>query len=88
MCDADLIVCIFKRLENFIPEIMLRSGAFANGVAMALCSKNHVTISDIKGSVSFSATSDIAKTKIKIEKDYHLISSRQRGLYREFNSGY
>ena len=27
-------------------------------------------------------------TQVKIEKDYHLISSRRRGLYREFSSGY
>lgn len=88
LCDADFIVCLFKSLDGFMPEIMLRASAFANGVAMALVSKNRVTIADIKGSVALSTTSDMVNAKIKIEKDFHLISSRRRGLYREFNSGY
>ncbi|MBQ3116127.1 MAG: carbon-nitrogen hydrolase family protein [Clostridia bacterium] len=88
LCDAEFIVCLFKNLDGFMPEIMLRASAFANGVAMALLSKNRVTIADIKGNVSLSSTSDVVNAKIKIEKDFHLISSRRRGLYREFNSGY
>ncbi len=88
LCDADFIVCIFKKLENTMPQIMLRSGAFANGVAMALCAKNYACVSDIRGNVTVASSADIVKAKIKIEKDYHLISSRRRGLYRDFNSGY
>jgi predicted amidohydrolase len=88
LCDADLIVCIFKKVENSMPQIMLRAGAFANGVAMALCAKNHVSVADIRGNVAFSGSADVMKVKIKIEKDYHLISSRRRGMYREFRSDY
>jgi predicted amidohydrolase len=88
LCDADIIVCVFKKLEEHMPLIMLRAGAFANGVAMALCSKNYACVADISGKIAFSSNKDIAKKNIKIEKDYHLISSRRRGLYRDFNSGY
>ncbi|MBQ9734507.1 MAG: carbon-nitrogen hydrolase family protein [Clostridia bacterium] len=88
LCDADVIVCIFKKLESFMPQIMLRAGAFANGVAMALCAKNYACVSDIRGKITCAGSADIIRTKIKTEKDYHLISSRRRGLYREFNSGY
>ncbi len=88
LCDADFIVCLFKRLDNYMPQIMLRAGAFSNGVAMAICANNYACVADIRGNISFSKRGDIIKSKIKIEKDYHLISSRRRGLYREFNSGY
>ena len=88
LCDAEIIVCLFKRQENFMPQIMLRAGAFSNGVAMALVAENYATVSDIRGNVLVSGGGEIIKTQVKIEKDYHLISSRQRGLYREFNSGY
>lgn len=88
LCDADFIVCIFKKLDSVMPQVMLRAGAFSNGVAMALCAKNYACVSDIRGNVSIASGSEIVKAKIKIEKDYHLISSRRRGLYREFNSGY
>ena len=71
-----------------MPQIMLRAGAFANGVTMALCAKNYATIADIRGNVVLSSGGKVVKSRVRIEKDYHLINLRQRGLYREFNSGY
>lgn len=88
LCDADIIICLFKKLEGHMPQVMLRAGAFANGVAMALCAKNYACVSDIRGNTVIAGSSDIVNVNIKIEKDYHLISSRRRGLYRDFNSGY
>ncbi len=88
LCDADILICVYKKLENTMPQIMLRACSFSNGVAMALCAHNYACISDIRGNVAISGSSDIINAKIKIEKDYHLISSRRRGLYRDFNSGY
>ena len=88
LCDADIIICLFKKLEDFMPQIMLRAGAFSNGVAMALCAQNYACVSDIRGNITVAGGSEIFSAKVKIEKDYHLISSRRRGLYRDFNSGY
>lgn len=88
LCDADILICVFKKLENTMPQIMLRAGSFSNGVAMALCADGYACVSDIKGNVLISGSADLINTKLKIEKDYHLISSRRRGLYRDFNSGY
>lgn len=88
LCDADLIITVFKKLDGTMPQIMLRACAFSNGVNMALCAKNYACIADIKGNVSLASGGDIVKAKIKTEKDYRLISSRRRGLYRDFNVGY
>lgn len=88
LCDADVIICVFKSIESPMPQVMLRAGAFSNGVAMALCSKKYAVISDIKGKITLASNKDIINTEIKIEKDYRLISSRRRGLYRDFKSGY
>ncbi len=86
--DADIIVCIFKKVENHVPNLMLRAGAFANGVLMALCADNYASVSNIKGEILLASPKDIIKTQLKIEKDYHLIVSRRRGMYREFSSDY
>ena len=88
LCDADVIVCLFKKLDSSMPQIMIRALSFANGVVMALCAEKYATVSDIRGNVVFASAKEVTSTKIKIEKDYHLISSRRRGLYREFSSGY
>ena len=88
LCDADVIVCLFKKLDSSMPQIMIRALSFANGVVMALCAEKYATVSDIRGNVVFASAKSLSSTQIKIEKDYHLISSRRRGLYREFSSGY
>ena len=67
---------------------MLRAGAFSNGVLMTLCAENYATISNIKGEILLASNADIVGTKVKIEKDYHLIVSRRRGMYRDFSSDY
>ncbi len=83
MCDADFIVCVFSKLESFMPQVCLRANAFMNGILIALCSEKRALISDIKGNISFAGTGDIIKTNIKIEKDFHLVSVRKRGLYKD-----
>lgn len=88
LCDADIIVCLFKKLDSLMPQIMICSGAFANGVAMALCAKNYAALADIRGDIKVAGSGDIIRAEIKIEKDYHLVSSRRRGMYRDFGSGY
>ena len=88
LCDADLIVCVMKKADNVMPTVMLRAGAFANGVAMCLHSENYSCVSDIRGNVTGGNGKKVFKTEVKIEKDYRLISSRRRGLYREFHGGY
>lgn len=88
LCDADIIICVMKKVENGMAQIMLRSGAFANGVSMCMCAENLISVADIKGNVKLFTRKDFARLEMKIEKDYHLISSRRRGMYKEFNSGY
>jgi len=88
LCDADFIVCIFKRISDFMPQIMVRSSAFSNGVCTSLCAKNYALVSDIKGKITLASAKDVVFADIKIEKDYRLISSRQRGFYKDFRSGY
>ncbi len=88
LCDADVIVCLYKQLEGQMPQIMLRAGAFSNGIAMCLIAEKYACVADIKGEVKVASGQEVIDANIKIEKDYRLISSRRRGLYRDFNSGY
>ncbi len=88
LCDADFIVCLFKKLDGAMPKIMLRASAFANGVPMSLCADNYACVADIKGNISVASGANIVRAEVSGDKDFHLISSRRRGLYRDFNSGY
>ena len=87
LCDADIIVCVFKNMST-MAQIMMRAGAFSNGINVALCAKNYACLSDACGSISVAGSADIVKAKADTQKDFRLISSRRRGLYRDFSSGY
>ncbi len=80
MCDADIIVCIFNKIEDQIPQIVLRSSAFIFGLPMCLVAKSYAIVSDEGGKVIISGASDIVKADVKIEKKYYIISNRKRGL--------
>lgn len=86
MCDAEFIVCMYKKLDSYMPQVVLRSSAFTCGVTMALVAENHLSVSDIRGKIIVATSLDRIKTKINIEKDYHLITSKKRGFCKDYNN--
>lgn len=83
LCDADLIICIYKKQENTMPQIMLRAGAYANGVCMALCAEGYYAVADIRGNVVCAGSTDVVKVNVKLERDYHDVGIRRRGVCRD-----
>lgn len=84
LCDADIIICLYKTLYNAMPQIALRANAFVNGVYMALCAERYAAIANIRGEIIASSGSDILKCNFQTEKDYHLVCKRKRGLFSDF----
>ena len=88
LCDADVIICIFKKQENTLPQIVLRAQAYCNGVPMALCAQGYCCVADIRGNVALSSSADTIKINVKPERDYHDIGLRKRGLCKDTFNGY
>lgn len=88
LCDADLIVSVFPSVESALPQVMMRSAAFSNGVAVAMCATGYCQIADIRGEISLASANRLVTAELSPEKDYHLIACRRRGFYREFNTSY
>ena len=88
LCDSDFNVCLTKKTESMMSQVVLRANSFCNGVASCLISDNYACVSDIKGGIILAGSKKELYTELTIEKDYRLISSRRRGVYKEFNSGY
>lgn len=86
--DAELVVCIFKKLDGYMPQTVLRASSFIGGMAMALVSKNYACVSDIRGKIIASGSAEYLKTKVKIEKDYRLVTTKRRGLFKDDNGDY
>ncbi|MBR2870760.1 MAG: carbon-nitrogen hydrolase family protein [Clostridia bacterium] len=88
LCDADIIICIDEKQENSMSQVMLRASAFSNGVPMALCARGYSAAVDIKGNVISASSADIFKVKISLERDYHNVGLKRRGLYRDYGPNY
>ena len=86
MCDADVIICVFKKQTNTMPQIMLRAYSFTNGLPMALCSSEYVSVCDFKGNVITSGSADLIKVDLSLERDYHNVTIKRRGRYRDLTS--
>ena len=88
LCDADIIVCVYKNLTDTMPITLIKANAFSNGVAHALCADNYYALVDKCGKIITCGTNSLTTSYINLEKDYSLISSRRRGFYKDFHSGY
>ena len=88
LCDADVIICIEEKQESSMAQVMLRACAFSNGVPMALCAKQYCAVADIKGNVATASSADIFKTNINLQRDYHNVGLKKRGIYRDFGPKY
>lgn len=84
-CDADVVVCVIKRLEDSLPLVMLRAAAFSNGLYAALCAERYSAVADIKGEVIACGGADFLRCEIDYRRDYHLISTKRRGFCRNLS---
>lgn len=78
LCDADLIICVFKRLESNMPQLLIRANAFVNGVPFGLCADKYTAVSDIRGNIVCASSQNIVQTKVLLEREYHDISIKRR----------
>lgn len=83
LCDSDVIICLFGKIYNHIPQLMLRSSAFSNGVCMCMAAEGYIQVADISGEIICSTDAKITECNFDIVKDYHLLMARRRGFYKE-----
>ena len=79
LCDADIIICPFKKVESPMPAVMLRAGAFSCGVPSVLCGENYSAAADVEGNVVSAGGRTVNKLDVKTEKNYRYITIRKRG---------
>ncbi len=82
LCDADVIVCVFMRIDSLMPQVVLRAMAYINGLPMCLVAKSYALAVNAQGEVQFQSGGDNQTCQIKKEKSYRQISVKRRGLSR------
>ncbi len=82
LCGSDLIVCPYGVVENGIESVLIRAYAFCYGAPICLCGIGYSAIGGVDGTLSFASPVSPAVAEIERVKEYHLVETRRRGLYR------
>ena len=88
LCDSDIIISVYGKIHNAIPQVMMRAASYFNGINICMAAEGYVQISDIKGEIICALDSSIFEFSMEIVKDYHLIQARRRGFYKEIYSSF
>ena len=82
LCGADLIVCPYGVVENGVESVLIRAHAFCYGAPICLCGVGYSAVGGVDGELAFASPESPALAEIDGIKEYHLVETRHRGLYR------
>ncbi|MBQ0099572.1 MAG: hypothetical protein KBS91_03390 [Firmicutes bacterium] len=84
ICDAEIIVCLFKEIDASITKTVIKALSFCNGVDIILVSKGEFCLAESSGKIKIASRSNIVKTNININKEYRLLSFKKRMAKNSF----
>ncbi len=82
LCGSDVIVCPYGVVENGVESVLARAYAFCYGAPVCLCGIGYSAIGGVDGSLAFASPVNLSVAELEGVKEYHLIETRRRGLYR------
>ncbi|MBQ7879708.1 MAG: hypothetical protein IJ317_03565 [Clostridia bacterium] len=80
VCGSDFIVCPFGRVAS-VHSSLVRAHAYCFGVPILFCGDGACMIADATGNIAFSSPQSPVSFDFETVKEYHLVQTRQRGLY-------
>lgn len=81
--NADLIICLFKKTDGYMPLTVARALSYMCGVNFACVFGNVSFLCDIKGNV-ISSNSPLFKANTESEKEFRMVTLKKRGVYKDF----
>ena len=88
VCGAEIALCVFEELNEGLEQTLARSEAFLYGLPVCICAYGYAQVSDIGGRVRFASPQSACLFDLEMQKEYHLVETRRRGLYSRPKSGY
>lgn len=88
VCGAEIALCLFEELNESLEQTLMRAGAFLYGIPVCVCAYGYAQAADIGGKVRFASPMNPCFYDLQREQEYHLVETRQRGLYRKKKSGF
>lgn len=78
--DADVILNVFGKAEDFVPSLMLRACAFLSGVGIGMCAAGISQFASSEGDVLLRCPKRECDFVYEPKREYRLTTVRSRGL--------
>ena len=83
MCGCDFVVCPFGRVLDSLQSVLLRAYAYRYGLPVLFCAQGYCMLAKPSGELAFATPKSPAFFAFENSKEYHLIETRKRGVYRQ-----
>ncbi len=86
-CGCNVIIAIAEQVRDVIPPLIIRAYSYLFGVPIVLCAGNAAYFSEVNGAIAGS-TRGISMFEVNPQNRYHVVTTRQRGLFSEPRADY
>ncbi len=87
-CGAELILCLYERLNDTLEQTLMRAWAFTYGVPVCVCARGYAQAAEVTGGLSFASAQSPCIFEPSRAKEFHLIETRRRGFCRQKRGEY
>ncbi len=88
VCGAELALCIYDELNESLEHTLARAFAFTYGVPFCVCAYGYAFAADVAGKLRFASSRSPCVFDFEREQEFHVVETRQRGLYLRKKSGF
>jgi predicted amidohydrolase len=79
-CGSDFILCPYTHVRDMATQLLARAYAYLYGVPIVLCGVGYSMIVEADGNLAFATPQNTAVFSLDLQKEYHLVETRRRGL--------
>lgn len=81
VCGSEFIVCPYTKPDGGA-ALLLRAWAYSFGLPLFFCAEGYSAAADGTGNLAFSSPQNVTEVEVKPIKEYHLVETRRRGVYK------
>ncbi|MBD5584466.1 MAG: hypothetical protein HDQ88_05240 [Clostridia bacterium] len=87
MCGCNVIVAVLEEIRDNVPALLIRAYSYLYGIPIVMCAGKTAYFADISGAIATS-TQKITLFEVSPKNQYHLVTTRVKGISSETKSDY
>lgn len=87
MCGCNAVVVLLEEIRDNIPPLLIRAYSYLYGVPVIMCAGKTAYFADISGAIATS-TQNTTLFEVSHKNQYHLVTTRTKGITSEARADY